>query len=294
MRTPGLRRGSWLASLALLAAIAGGCSDNSRPGRPDAAPSLPAPVSPANEAKIAYSHTLTLDLPQDRVAARFEAVRDRCLKDAGLRCVLVHASIRAGARTTDPSQAQIDVRLPHDAVAPYFAFAVAPLPGEPADQIVLRDQATRAEDLTVAIQDGSRRIAQFRAYRDKLDALAGKPDTPVDALIKVARELASVQAEIETAESTQRALDRRVDTELVSLHLRSDRDRAGVLAPVEAAWAQGGRLFGESAGTALRFLIVSVPWLPIVVIGILGLRALWRLRRRRESAVDRVRAEDRR
>nr|WP_311274223.1 DUF4349 domain-containing protein [Methylobacterium sp. WCS2018Hpa-22] len=280
------------SGLAALAAI-GGCSD-SRPPKPEFQASdsramarlapVARPLAQTSDAKLAYTHDLTIGLPPQRVNAHFEAARDRCLNEAALKCVLVAASVDDGRRPAGRPQAQVQVRLPHESVAPFMAFVTAPLPGEATGDVVLRSQSTRADDLTDAIEDGGRRLAQLTAYRARLDAIAARPDPRVEDLIRIAQELAQVQSQIEEADAKQRGLNQRVDTELVSIALRSDEARAGPLAPVEEAWAQAGQTFGESAGSALRFVVAGLPWLPLVLIGVLLLRALWR-RRGRQSAV---------
>ncbi|WP_204268167.1 hypothetical protein, partial [Escherichia coli] len=68
--------------------------------------------------------------------------------------------------------------------------------------------------------------------------------------------------------------------------------RTGPFAPVSDAWAQSGRILGESAGTALRVAVASLPWIPLVLIVFLILRALWRLRRRRRARPPRLQVEE--
>lgn len=245
------------------------------------------PLAQTSDVKLAYTHDLTIGLPPQRVTAHFEAARDRCLNEAALKCILVAASIDDGQRPSGRPQAQIQVRLPHDSVAPFMAFVTAPLPGEAAGEVVVRSQSTRADDLTDAIEDGGRRLAQLTAYRTRLDAIAARPDPRVEDLIRIAQELAQVQSQIEDADAKQRGFSQRVDTELVSVALRSDEARAGPLAPVEEVWDQAGQTFGTSAGSALRFVVAGLPWLPLVLVGLLLLRALWRRRGRRSVETGR-------
>ncbi|AWI88230.1 DUF4349 domain-containing protein [Methylobacterium sp. DM1] len=279
-----LPRGLWLAVpvLALLA----GCSDSRREAdgemRMAQAPA-PAPfVSAAREgstAKLAYRHDLTVGLAPERVAPHFAAARDRCLNESAT-CTLLNSSIRDGSGTRPP-QAQVQVRLPHEAVAPYVAFVTAPLPGEAAGDVALIEQATRAEDLTASIADTGRRLAQLNDYRTRLTALAEKPDNRAEDLIKIAGELAQVQSQIEESEGTRRGLDERVDTEIVTVNFRASQARAGAFAPVQEVWTRAGPILGESAATALRFTVASLPWLPIVLFAALLLRLVWRIRRKR-------------
>ncbi|PXW65983.1 DUF4349 domain-containing protein [Methylobacterium sp. B4] len=276
-------------ALALLpvCALLAGCSDREREPADAAAP---APfVSPArqgeaarnadrNAAKLAYRHDLTVGLAPERVAPHFAAARDRCLGEADCRLML--SSIRDGGGTSQP-QAQVQVRLPHAAVAGYVAFVTAPLPGEAAGDVALIEQATRAEDLTAAIADTGRRLTQLTDYRDRLTALSQKPDNRAEDLIKIAGELAEVQSQIEEAEGRRRGLDERVDTEIVTVNFRTTRARAGAFAPVQEVWARSGPILGESAASALRFTVASLPWLPLVLFAALLLRLVWRIRRRR-------------
>jgi len=287
MRVVARRPGFVTATAWLAALLLGGCSDT-RPPAPEGVSSPALAQSNRNSAaKLAYTHDLVIGLPPARVAAHFTAARDRCLTDAGLGCVLVSSSIDDGPRPLGRPQAQIQVRLPHDSIAPYVAFLTAPLPGEAAGDVVLRRQATRADDLTTPMEDGERRLAQLTAYRARLDELAAKSETRVEDLIRIAGELSKVQSQIEEGEARQRGLQRRVDTEIVSVALRSDGARSGAFAPVEEAWSQAGQTFGASAGTALRFAVASLPWLPVVAIGLFLVRALWRLRRRRRARIGR-------
>ncbi|MCJ2080462.1 DUF4349 domain-containing protein [Methylobacterium sp. J-090] len=282
------RRSFVAATLGLAALLGiGGCSD-ARPPAPEAASPLPLVQAQRSvTAKLAFTHDLTIGLPPDRVAAHFTAARDRCASDTGLGCVLVSSSIDDGPRPLGRPQAHLQVRLPHVSVSAYVAFLTAPLPGETAGDVVLRRQATRADDLTTPIEDGERRLAQLAAYRGRLDELAAKPDTRVEDLIRIAGELSQVQSQIEATEARQRGLQQRVDTEIVSVSFRSDGARAGAFAPVEEAWSQAGRTFGASAGDALRFAVASLPWLPVAAIGLLLVRVLWRLRRRRRARIGR-------
>ena len=280
-----LPRGCLFAAVAALTLLAG-CSDarrEVRQGREGADAAAPAPfVSAAREgsaAKLAYRHDLTVGLAPDRVAPHFAAARDRCL-DAAAACTLLNSSIRDGGGTSQP-QAQVQVRLPHEAVAAYVAFVTAPLPGEAAGDVVLIEQATRAEDLTAALTDTGRRLAQLSDYRTRLTALAEKPDNRAEDLIKIAGELAQVQSQIEEAEAARRGLDERVDTEIVTVAFRTSRARAGAFAPVQEVWARSGPILGESAASALRFTVASLPWLPVVLLALLLLRLVWRIRRGR-------------
>ena len=72
-----------------------------------------------------------------------------------------------------------------------------------------------------------------------------------------------------------------MDTEIVTVNFRTSRARAGAFAPVQEVWARSDPILGESAASALRFTVASLPWLPLVLFAALLLRLVWRIRRRR-------------
>ena len=61
-------------------------------------------------------------------------------------------------------------------------------------------------------------------------------------------------------------------------------------APVQEVWSRSGPILGESAASALRFTVASLPWLPLVLFAASLLRLVWRIRRKRAHPA-RVRLE---
>lgn len=277
------RRPSALALLAASLATCGGCSDARPPEPPNAGlPTAPEPHR-KTDAKLAYTHEIEIVLPSEAIVAHFAATRDRCLDDATLRCVLLRSSISDTVQSPRRPRAQLRVRLPHASVAAYISFLTSPVAGEAPGSVAVQDQTTQAEDLTRQIDDGSRKLTQLNDYRTRLTELAAKADTRVEDLIRIAQALSQVEAQIEEADAKRRGLDERVDAEIVSVTMRSDHGGGGAFASVREAWTQSGRILGDSAGSALRFALISLPWLPIATVGILLVRTLWRLRRRRRT-----------
>lgn len=76
-------------------------------------------------------------------------------------------------------------------------------------------------------------------------------------------------------------LDQQVDTEIVTVNVRSSQARAGAFAPVQEVWTRSGPILGEHAASALRFTVASLPWPPIVLLAALLLSLVWRIRRKR-------------
>jgi len=252
-----------------------------------------APAPPASEAaqaktgeenapKLAYTHSLSLEMAASKVKPRFEKARDLCLNTAEMHCALVHASIQLGnAQSSEPPSAELSVRLPHDQIAAFEKTLLAPLEGEEKGQPILTQSTTDAEDLTYAIQDGDRRLKQASDYRDRLMALAQHAGAKVEDLIQIEEKLSEVQSTIEELTAQQRQLNLRVDTEVLNVSLSATPTFANARSPLARAWDNAAEVLGENAAQAFTFIVGALPWLPIIAILIWILGWLLRLLRNR-------------
>jgi hypothetical protein len=236
------------------------------------------PASGETAPKLAYTHNLSLEMAADKVAPRFERARTRCLNEPALHCALVHASISYGsAESSSPPYASITLRLPHDQIAAFQKDLLAPLPGEGKGEPVLRESTTDAEDLTYAIMDGDRRLAQLTDYRDRLLDLAKNNQAKVEDLIQIEEKISEVQSQIEQLTADQRGLNLRVDTEVLSINLSALAGIADVRSPLAEAWRNAGQVLGDSAARAFTFTVSMLPWLPLIALLVWIALRLWRL-----------------
>jgi hypothetical protein len=234
--------------------------------------------------KLAYSHSLILEMPSASVAPRFEKARNACLEDAALGCSLVRASIYVGdPNTGQPPEAALSVRLPHDKIAAFESVLFARLPDEGEGDPLLRQRTTEAEDLTYAIADNDRRLAQAVDYRERLMALSKQSGAKVADLIQIEEKLSEVQSDIEEMTAEQRGMSIRVDTELLNITLNARAGLAVASSPLAEAWRDALRVLGESAASAFTFLVVAIPWLPLIALAMYLITRLWRLVRRRRA-----------
>jgi len=233
--------------------------------------------------KLAYHHWLEFEMPAASVAPRYERARDKCLGEPAGGCVLTAASIDAGdARAGRGPHASLTIRLPHAEVAGYEQALAEPVAGEAAGAVALRARNTTADDLTQAIQDTDRRLAQLTDYRDRLTDLAKRSDAKVEDLIKVEQELSNTQNEIEAIGAQQQHLNQQVATELLTINLNADAATDGLAGPIAQVWHNARTVLGQNSAAALRFAIGAVPWLGIALVGLVLAalaRALFRRRR---------------
>ncbi len=263
------------------AATLNACSAKHPPTPASASASIASASSSAEQAglHLAYTHQLGLVVPPGTVSAHYDAARDRCLKIAAFKCVLIQASIDvqdsgAGAQVEQVQTAHLAVRLPHDQVAPFASALSAPLPGEGAIRVT--HQSTNAVDLSQPIADSTARLAQLTSYRDSLKAFEGRLTISVGDLVKIAGELSQVQSQIEAAQAEQRDLQTRVETELLDVDFNEDR-RGTILSPIARTWSESAATFQNSLAGALEFAIEAVPWLPVGALGLLLLAIIRRI-----------------
>jgi hypothetical protein len=226
---------------------------------------------------LAYKHDIGIEIVRDSLRAHFVVVRDRCVNEIALHCVLLSASIDDNDNERDGGygagqRATLRLRLPHDLIVPFANSLTKPLPGEPPAVARVRRQSTSAEDLGQPIADVERRLAQLTNYRDRLQTLAARPDIHVDDLIKIAGEMSHVQTELEAANAEQRELAQRVETEELDIGFLEPAGQ-GLFDAVSTTWARSADTFGRSTASAIDFAISAIPWLPLVALLLVAARA---------------------
>lgn len=238
--------------------------------------------------KLAYSHNLSIETKADTVKPRFEQARDACLNGTIAGCVLLNASVEeVGFDRGRHPVATLSVRLAHEAVGPFEQAVLKPLPGEQAGDVAVVSRSTSAEDLTAAIQDGDRRLAQLTDYRERLTQLAKRTDAKVEDLIKVQSELSSTQSQIEELTAEQKRLGERVDTELETVQI-TGKVTIGQGSEIAEVWHRAGQILDGAVAGSLQFLIAAVPWIVTLLVAMILLpivrivvRVFWRIGRPR-------------
>jgi hypothetical protein len=225
---------------------------------------------------FSYMHWLQIAVPHDAVKSRFEKERDRCLGDAALHCKLIAANFGTGGYD-DPGavSATLQVALPHDKVA---AFEDETAAG--ADVLA---RSTRADSIENEAGDAGRKVAQLSKYRDGLAVLAKRPNLAVEDFIRVQSELSKTEADLAVALASQRDVRDRIARDRLSVTIS---ENPGAMAPLGRVVREAGTILIENAAQALRFAIGAIPWLPLVALGILAVRWLWRIARRRPGVAQ--------
>jgi hypothetical protein len=230
-----------------------------------------APAS-ANAPMMAYAYEEAMWAPTDRVKPLMEADQKLCVAAGLATCQVV--TVRQTQNGPD-AKATLELR----ATPAWIAKLRGQLEGDlkAAGGHMLRSEVT-SEDLTRSIVDGEARLRAQVTLRDRLQTLLAQRPGKLGDLLDVERELARVQGEIDSAQSTLAVMRTRVATSTLTLTYQSFKPP---YRPVPGGWgplAEAGRdvvaTLAGSLGTLVRVVVWLAPW--ALVIGL----PLWLLRKR--------------
>ena len=239
-----------------------------------AAATSPSPSQqPGPVRHIAVTRSLALRMPANEVAAIQQKHLAECAK---LGCTVLESYLN---RLNDGrTSGRVSVRLTPDRYPDFAAVITAP----PVEVVT---QSERAEDMTVAVLDVDKRIEVKTALRDRLSTMLRDPATKSAAdLAAIEKELAQAQGDIEAAIAQRDYL--RTITETVRVDITYD-GRPGVvggydLSPIKRAADGIGQTLITSLASLIITLTAAVPWLPLVVLLVWGIRRglrRWRAQR---------------
>lgn len=254
-----------LLALLLLVVIAG-CS--SKDGSTTLAEAPSRSASPDSASRyLAYQHSIQVDTEERKVAAIYEAGLAACRAASIDLCTVLESRINTGRAAS----ASLKFRTKPSGIRKLIAAL--------AMQAEITDQSTSAEDLAAPIEDAAKKLGMLNDYRTKLEALRGRASSDVDALIKVNRELAQVQSELEAIAGKHAHLMQRVETEILDVVIRSDQNRS-FWRPVALAMSDFGNNLSQGVSIAITGIAYLIPWAVVLGLAAWVGRKLWRRRKR--------------
>ena len=224
-----------------------------------------AEASSQNTSTLSREHTVVVDVRETELAGGFRRVADRCTSDSEHHCTILQSDLSSG----EVPSGFIKLRIDPAAIEDLVSFVVR--------QGKIERRSTQVEDLADAIADTQARIEMLKSYRQQLLALQGKAGTNVEAAIKLASELSTVQTNLERVNGEAAFQTKRVTTDVVRIEF--------VVAEHKAFWRpvhEAVRDFLGNLSTGLSQAITAIayiiPWLFVVVPGLYLVRFLWRRR----------------
>lgn len=219
---------------------------------------------------LAYEHSINLDVEEKKIASLYEAAQLTCREATIDQCVILASNLDTGRRFS----AEIKFRAKPSGIKKLIAIF------DSEDEII--SQSVTAEDLARPIEDAAKKLAMLNDYRSKLEGLRGQASSNIDTLIKVHKELALVQSEIETMTGERAHLVQRVETEILNVSISSIHSRS-FWRPVAAALSDFGTNLSNGISGAITGIAYLIPWSVMLLLFWWAGRKLW-LRRKKPSA----------
>src|SRR5580698_5220150 len=111
---------------------------------------------------LSREHSVTVEVPESELHARFQRLTDRCSADSVDQCTILQSDVSSGQFPSGLVKLRIDPKAVEDLIG--FAVSLGRL----------EHRSTRVEDLADAIQDTQSRIEMLTTYRKQLLDLQGK------------------------------------------------------------------------------------------------------------------------
>jgi hypothetical protein len=261
-------RALFFTLLVILAGSACSRNDAARTAMPSLmASKVQVQQAPQEHGTLSREHSVVIDVPETDLESKFRRVVNRCASDSAHHCTVLQSDLSSGQ---SPS-GLIKLRIDPDAVDDLVTFASAL--GK------LEHRSTTVEDLADAMQDTGSRIQMLMSYRKQLLALQAKAASNIDAAIKIASELATVQSNLEQAAGEAANQTKRVTTDIVTINFSVAEQRA-FWRPVREAVRDFLGNLSSAMSQVITAVAYLVPWLFVIVPGLYLLRFLWRRRGR--------------
>lgn len=216
---------------------------------------------------LSREHSVTIEVTESDLRSDFQRLTDRCTADSASHCTILQSDVTSGRFASGTIKLRIDPKAAEDLIV--FAASLGKL----------EHRSTTVEDLAESIQDTQSRIEMLTNYRKQLLELQAKATTNVDAAIKIASELSTVQSNLEQANGQAAYQTKRTTTDIVSIHLVVTEQKA-IWRPIGAAARDFFGNLSNGISQAITAVAYILPWLLVVIPGLYLVRFLWRRRSR--------------
>jgi hypothetical protein len=255
---PSLRR--WMAVALLLAcSFSLGCSNKSL---------VEGAVTVEGEAAdpaaaLAYEHRVSVSVGKEDVGPRMQDLRSACGEQRFGPCELLQFE----QQQDEWPSGTLVLRVPPDAVESLVKLA--------AQSGTVGGRSTVAHDLSRQVADTGRDLQTLEARRAELVAFRERKDLAVADMLALAREIAAVDTSLAEARKQAATHERRIATNLLTLHWTSHAEQSAWSAVVEALEGSGDTAI-EGLAEAISYFVWLIPVLLLAFPIALLWRALWR------------------
>ncbi|MCF6319669.1 MAG: DUF4349 domain-containing protein [Proteobacteria bacterium] len=215
------------------------------------------------ESYLAYEHSVTIDVTKEALKTTFNSAIEACVKDSQNQCTILYSEISSG----DFATASIRMRLKSEGIDPILTIS--------AKEGLITKRSTHVEDLAEPIIDSERQLAMVEGYLENLERLQDESKNNVEALIKVASEIAITQSKLDVLKGEHTYLKQRVNLDVLNLQIVIDQNSSFWL-PILESFSGFSDNLSEGIAEAIIGFAYLLPWLFILVSLVFFFRFLWR------------------
>lgn len=234
----------------------------------------PPPPAPGTIGRfIAVTHRFVVETSENELSKAYESVLKLC---GTLDCEILSSTITTKTAYSRP-KGEISLQVVPGAFDKLF---------DALNQLsTVVEHTTESADKTAEVVDTDAKLKNKTEFRDRLRGMLAKSAGGVKELIEVERELANVQAEIDSLSTTQKSLKNQTQKIAVQIAFmpKPSVTRTGALAPIAYAWEESGYVIAQSIGSLLTFVVAVIPWLVLIIPAIWIILKLLRRRSRKKA-----------
>lgn len=238
----------------------------------------------APETYLAYRYAYGLRAPAEAVRPLVQQHQQACEAAGPSLCQIVNSNVTEAG--SDRVSARLVIRAEPGWLATFRESLEADAENAGGE---VTSSSQSAEDLTRPILDTQARLDAQIQLRERLTGLLDRQGANIEELIRVERELARVNGDIESATAQLRAMRARVSMSIADLNYQSE------IRPISQSTVNPvGEAIRDFAGIVLGGLAVMIrliagilPWL-ILIIPAVWLLARWRRSVNRRKAAEKA------
>ena len=250
------------AALALLVLVLGcGCSEVSDRNR-SSAPAVAGVVDEAS--RLAYEHSIELEIPADDLAGRMIELRFACLSERHGECEMLEFSESSGRGLLATLRLRVEPK------------AVEPLIAQASSGARQTSRVTRAEDLARVVADTRRQGDQLDSQITQLSELRQREDLSASDLLALARESSQLEAQLQANERESAMQARRLQTNLLTISFRSKVLPESTSSRLADAFSGSLDAMVDGLEEVIGMLAFGLPFLLVIFPLALAWRWLWR------------------
>ncbi len=213
---------------------------------------------------LAYEHSITVEVKESTLQLKYDTFLSKCSKDTETNCTMLDSSLSIGEHF---GQANIRIRINPEGVDTFSQLAV--------ESGKITNQSTKVDDLAKDVIDTNKRIEMLTSHRDKLLELEESKSTDVDSLLKIAKELTSVQSQLEYSAGKELYLKQRINRDVLNIFFQTKRDRS-FLKPIVTAAGDFGYELASGISEAISIFAYVIPNFIIFIILLIVTIKIWK------------------